>query len=135
MTGASWTAGSSLLGKTIRTVTERLDAYDVTAAGGVGARGRAIELVRDWRSRRRFWKGEDDLDKKAAHSTLGECLVAVTKLTAPFTPFVAESIYRNLVVNVDDDAPESVHLADWPEAEDFMLDEELLSRMAAARGS
>ena len=59
--------------------------------------------------------------------------MAVTKLTAPFTPFVAESIYQNLVVNVDEYAPESVHLADWPEAEDFMLDEELLSRMAAAR--
>ena len=126
----------SLLGKTIRTVTERLDAYDVTAAGR--AIGDFVDELSNWyvrRSRRRFWKGEDDLDKKAAHSTLYECLVAVTKLTAPFTPFVAESIYQNLVVNVDDDAPESVHLADWPEAEDFMLDEELLSRMAAARGS
>ena len=52
------------------------------------------------RSRRRFWKGEDDQDKKAAHSTLYECLVTVTKLTAPFTPFVAEALYQNLVVNV-----------------------------------
>src|SRR3712207_7655747 len=48
------------------------------------------------RSRRRFWKGEDDLDKKAAHSTLYECLVAIAKLTAPFTPFVAEALYQNL---------------------------------------
>ncbi len=67
------------------------------------------------RSRRRFWKGEDDRDKKAAHSTLYECLVTVAKLTAPFTPFVAESLYQNLVA--DGEAPESVHLADWPEYE------------------
>src|SRR3712207_7565615 len=70
------------------------------------------------RSRRRFWKGEDDLDKKAAHSTLYECLTAVAKLTAPFTPFVAEALYQNLVVNVEDGAPESVHLADWPRSEE-----------------
>jgi isoleucyl-tRNA synthetase len=124
----------SLLGQTIHTVTERLDAYDVTAAGR--AIGDFVDELSNWyvrRSRRRFWKGEDDLDKKAAHSTLHECLVAVTKLTAPFTPFVAESIYQNLVVNVDEDTPESVHLADWPRTEDFMFDKELLSQMAAAR--
>jgi isoleucyl-tRNA synthetase len=127
----------SLLSQTIQTVTDRLDAYDVTAAGR--AIGDFVDELSNWyvrRSRRRFWKGEDDLDKKAAHSTLYECLVAVAKLTAPFTPFVAESLYQNLVVNVDGsetEAPESVHLADWPRAEDFMLNEELLSRMAAAR--
>ena len=74
----------------------------MTAAGR--AIGDFVDELSNWyvrRSRRRFWKGEDDLDKKAAHSTLYECLVAVTKLTAPFTPFVAESIYRNLVVNVE----------------------------------
>jgi isoleucyl-tRNA synthetase len=124
----------SLLGQTIRTVTERLDAYDVTAAGR--AIGDFVDELSNWyvrRSRRRFWKGEDDLDKKAAHSTLYECLVAVAKLTAPFTPFVAESIYQNLVVNVNKDAPESVHLADWPEPEDFWSSTELLWQMAAAR--
>ena len=87
------------------------------------------------RSRRRFWKGEDDLDKKAAHSTLYECLVAVAKLTAPFTPFMAEAIYQNLVVNVDSEAPESVHLADWPERTRCRPREDLVSAWRPRGGS
>jgi isoleucyl-tRNA synthetase len=93
-----------------------------------------VDELSNWyvrRSRRRFWKGEDDRDKKAAHSTLYECLVTVTKLTAPFTPFVAESLYQNLVANGE--APESVHLADWPEYEAGLVDVDLSERMAAAR--
>jgi isoleucyl-tRNA synthetase len=119
---------------TIKTVTERLDAYDVTAAGR--AIGEFVDELSNWyvrRSRRRFWKGEDDQDKKAAHSTLYECLVTVTKLTAPFTPFVAEALYQNLVVNVDEVAPESVHLADWPEYREELVDQSLSERMSAAR--
>jgi isoleucyl-tRNA synthetase len=117
---------------TVRTVTERLDAYDVTAAGR--AIGEFVEELSNWyvrRSRRRFWKGEDDRDKKAAHSTLYECLVTVAKLTAPFTPFVAEAIYQNLVA--DGEAPESVHLADWPEVGEELIDRDLSSRMWDAR--
>jgi isoleucyl-tRNA synthetase len=119
---------------TVQTVTQRLDAYDVTAAGR--AVGEFVDELSNWfvrRSRRRFWKGEDDRDKKAAHSTLYECLVAVTKLTAPFTPFVAESLYQNLVVNVEEEAPESVHLATWPEYQEELVDQGLSERMAAAR--
>jgi isoleucyl-tRNA synthetase len=95
-----------------------------------------VDELSNWyvrRSRRRFWKGEDDLDKKAAHSTLYECLTAVAKLTAPFTPFVAESLYQNLVVSVDAEAPESVHLADWPPYDEALVDRDLSGRMAAAR--
>ncbi|HEX7169456.1 MAG TPA: DUF5915 domain-containing protein, partial [Rubrobacter sp.] len=117
---------------TVRTVTQRLDAYDVTAAGR--AIGEFVDELSNWyvrRSRRRFWKGEDDLDKKAAHCTLYECLVTITKLTAPFTPFVAESLYQNLVA--DGEAPESVHLADWPEYEEELVDLDLSERMSAAR--
>jgi isoleucyl-tRNA synthetase len=124
----------SRLQLTVSTVTERLDVYDVTAAGR--ALGEFVDELSNWyvrRSRRRFWKGEDDLDKKAAHSTLYECLVAVAKLTAPFTPFVAEALYQNLVVNSYPEAPESVHLADWPEVDESLVDEELSERMAAAR--
>ncbi|HEX5975179.1 MAG TPA: class I tRNA ligase family protein, partial [Rubrobacteraceae bacterium] len=119
---------------TTRTVTERLDAYDVTAAGR--ALGDFVDELSNWyvrRSRRRFWKGEDDLDKKAAHSTLYECLTSVARLTAPFTPFVAESLYQNLVVNVEDGAPESVHLADWPELREELVEHDLSERMSAAR--
>ncbi|MDQ3863482.1 MAG: isoleucine--tRNA ligase [Actinomycetota bacterium] len=119
---------------TVRMVTERLEAYDVTAAGR--AIGEFVDELSNWyvrRSRRRFWKGEDDQDKKAAHSTLYECLFTVTKLTAPFTPFVAESLYQNLVVNVDEEAPESVHLADWPEYREELIDRDLSERMGDAR--
>ena len=119
---------------TTKTVTERLDAYDVTAAGR--ALGDFVDELSNWyvrRSRRRFWKGEDDLDKKAAHSTLYECLVAVAKLSAPFTPFIAEALYQNLVLNADAAAPEGVHLADWPEVDEALVDEELSKDMAAAR--
>ncbi|MDX6379463.1 MAG: isoleucyl-tRNA synthetase, partial [Rubrobacteraceae bacterium] len=101
---------------TTRKVTEGLDTYDVTAAGR--SLGEFVDELSNWyvrRSRRRFWKAEDDLDKKAAHFTLYECLVAVTKLSAPFTPFIAEALYQNLIMNTAPEAPESVHLADWPE--------------------
>jgi isoleucyl-tRNA synthetase len=119
---------------TVQSVTQTLDAYDITAAGR--AIGEFVDELSNWfvrRSRRRFWKGEDDRDKKAAHSTLYECLVAVTKLTAPFTPFVAESLYQNLVVNVEEEAPESVHLAAWPEYQEELVDQGLSERMAGAR--
>jgi isoleucyl-tRNA synthetase len=119
---------------TVQTATEKLDAYDVTAAGR--AIGEFVDELSNWyvrRSRRRFWKGEDDTDKRAAHSTLYECLVAVTKLTAPFTPFVAEEVYQNLAVGVDGEAQESVHLAEWPIYDVGLVDESLSERMAAAR--
>jgi isoleucyl-tRNA synthetase len=119
---------------TTQTVTDELDAYDVTAAGR--ALGAFVDELSNWyvrRSRRRFWKSEDDEDKKAAHSTLYECLVTVTKLTAPFTPFVAENLYQNLVVNADGETPESVHLADWPVADERLVDRDLSPRMEAAR--
>ncbi|HEX2098584.1 MAG TPA: isoleucine--tRNA ligase [Rubrobacteraceae bacterium] len=127
-----WSLGRLQL--TTRTVAERLDAYDVTAAGR--AVGEFVDELSNWyvrRSRRRFWKGEDDLDKKAAHSTLYECLVAIAELSAPFTPFIAEALYQNLVVNTDREAPESVHLADWPEVDESLVDEGLTRRMTAAR--
>ncbi|HMO94728.1 MAG TPA: DUF5915 domain-containing protein, partial [Tepidiformaceae bacterium] len=109
-------------------VTAELDAYDPTDAA------RAIEAFVDdlsnWyvrRSRRRFWRGatEGDADKQSAYDTLYTALVTVARLLAPFTPFVAEEIYRNLVVSVDPGAPVSVHLAEWPEADRSLIDETL----------
>ncbi len=119
---------------TVETVTERMDAYDVTAAGR--AIGEFVDELSNWyvrRSRRRFWKGDEDTDKKAAHSTLHECLTTVAKLTAPFTPFVAEALYGNLVTTTGSEAPESVHLADWPVADETLVNRKLSSDMAAAR--
>ncbi|MCH8051806.1 MAG: isoleucine--tRNA ligase, partial [Chloroflexi bacterium] len=117
----------SELNALVRKVTDGLDEYDPTTTG------RAIqEFVADlsnWyvrRSRRRFWRGEMDEDKVAAYQTLYTCLVTVAKLLAPFAPFIAEAVYRNLVCAVDKEAPESVHLTDWPEAEADLVDQALM---------
>jgi len=107
-------------------VTRALDEYDVTAAG------RKIEEFVDnlsnWyvrRSRRRFWKSENDSDKQSAYTTLYQCLVTLAKLLAPLTPFVAEELYQNLVKPFDKDAPESIHLTDYPQADLNQVDEKL----------
>jgi len=113
----------SALHGTIARVTKSLEAYEPTDAA------RAIESFVDelsnWylrRSRRRFWKSEDDADKAAAYHTLYECLVTLSRLLAPFTPYVADEIHRNLVVGAAAGAPESVHLAAWPEADAALID-------------
>jgi isoleucyl-tRNA synthetase len=83
------------------------------------------------RSRRRFWRtgeGGDEQDKVAAYLTLHESLVTVSKLLAPFTPFVADEIYGNL-----DGAEPSVHLCDFPEPDEALIDRELEFDMAVAR--
>ncbi len=99
-------------------VTAALDEYDPTAAS------RAIETFVDdlsnWyvrRSRRRFWRGVsgDDADKRSAYFTLYTALTTLARLLAPFTPFLAEELWRNLACSLGNDAPESVHLADWPQ--------------------
>ncbi len=123
----------SELQRLVDKVTRDLERYNPTDAG------RAIQDFVDdlsnWyvrRSRRRFWKSESDADKVAAHRTLYTCLVTLAKLLAPFTPFVAEAIYRNLVCSVDAAAPESVHLADWPQPDPALLDEGLMADMRLA---
>jgi len=95
----------SRLSATTEFVTERMEAFDATAAGR--AIGELVDDLSNWylrRSRRRFWEGES-----AAFDTLETCLVTVSKLLAPFTPFVADEIYDNL-----DGSEPSVHLTDWP---------------------
>jgi len=92
------------------------------------------------RSRRRFWKSEHDADKNSAYATLYHVLVKLAKTLAPFTPFVAESIYQNLVREaageggpVFPQAHESVHHTAWPQADPSVVDESLLEQMALAR--
>ena len=116
----------SELNQLIADVDGGLDGYNPTEAG------RKIEGFVDdlsnWyvrRSRRRFWKSESDADKLAAYTTLYECLVALAKLLAPFTPFLAEELYQNLVVAAFPDAPDSVHLADFPAADKAKIDKKL----------
>ncbi len=113
----------SELNQLILQVSEALDNYDPTGAG------RRIEEFVDqlsnWyvrRSRRRFWKSESDADKLAAYFTLYQCLVTLSKLLAPFTPFIAEELYQNLVRSVYPEADESVHLCDFPVADQSKID-------------
>jgi isoleucyl-tRNA synthetase len=119
---------------TIAAVTASMDGYDCSTAGR-----RISDFVDDlsnWyvrRSRRRFWKDAADADKHAAHLTLYECLKTLSLLLAPFTPFVTEEIWTNLVCEVDVRASDSVHLADWPAYDELLIDEGLRTRMAAAR--
>jgi isoleucyl-tRNA synthetase len=84
------------------------------------------------RSRRRFWKTENDNDKEAAYETLYSCLVTLAKLLAPFIPFVSEELYQNLVRSVDTGAPVSVHLTDWPASDQFQVDYDCMSAMDLA---
>jgi isoleucyl-tRNA synthetase len=84
------------------------------------------------RSRRRFWKSEHDADKDAAYATLYDVLLTMSKLLAPFVPFVSEAIYQNLAPAADKAACESVHHCAWPEADDSAIDQDLLDRMALA---
>ncbi|UCH42723.1 MAG: isoleucine--tRNA ligase [Dehalococcoidales bacterium] len=87
-----------------------------------------VDELSNWyvrRSRRRFWKSENDVDKLSAYNTLYQCLVTLSKLMAPFTPFISEEIYQNLVCSVSPDNPESVHLCDFPVADETMIDDRL----------
>jgi isoleucyl-tRNA synthetase len=115
----------------VRNVTEAYENYDVpNATRPIEA---FVEKLSTWylrRSRRRFWKSESDSDKQAAYSTLYTALVTVAKLLAPSMPFLAEELYQNLVRSVDEAAPESVHLAEWPSVLPEMIDEGLNNDMA-----
>lgn len=119
------------LNRLVMEVTADLDDYNVTDASR-SISDFVINDLSNWyirRNRRRFWKGEDDVDKRAAYVTLYEALVTVAKVCAPMIPFVTEVIYRNLVLNVSLEAPSSVHLSDWPEADPKLIDDKLLSEM------
>jgi len=114
------------LNQLIDYVNKSLENYDPTDAGR--RIQEFVDNLSNWyvrRSRRRFWKSENDTDKLSAYVTLYQCLVTLSKLIAPFTPFMAEEIYRNLVCSHDVDAPESVHLARFPEADLSRVDQRL----------
>lgn len=115
----------------IRDVTEKLDTYDPTNASRL-IRNFVVNDLSNWyvrRNRRRFWKSENDWDKRAAYQTLYEAIVVVAKLMAPMAPFVSEHLYQNLVVSLFPDAPESVHLADWVQCKETFIDPVLLCDM------
>ena len=98
-----------------------------------------VDNLSNWyirRSRRRFWKSESDEDKKQAYETLHYVLVELSKLMAPFTPFISEEIYKNLEgsrLRQSFGEPMSVHLADFPKADEKFIDEELNKQMELVR--
>ena len=120
----------SAMNALVRDITNAYENYDVNAATRP-IQG-FVNTLSNWylrRSRRRFWKSEGDSDKNAAYATLYQALVTVSKLIAPAMPFIADEIYRNLVVTADPAAPQSVHMADWPKVDESMIDEQLNHEM------
>ena len=115
----------------IADVASAMDAYDLQ--GAVRPFVAFIEDLTNWyirRSRRRFWKSQNDGDKLHAYRTLRYVLVQLAKVAAPFTPFISETIYRNLKGKGD---PESVHLCDFPAARAGARDLALEREMAAVQ--
>jgi isoleucyl-tRNA synthetase len=120
---------------TAGTVTEALENYQVHDAAR--RLNQFVDGLSNWylrRSRSRFWSEGRPPEKLDAYWTLYECLVTLSRLLAPFTPFLAEEMYQNLAAGpLGDRVPESVHLNRYPEPEEDLIDRELSARMAAAR--
>ncbi|WP_026767674.1 isoleucine--tRNA ligase [Selenomonas ruminantium] len=120
----------SRLNTMVKEVDSDLSNYKVTEAA------KALQAFTDelsnWyvrRSRARFWAKGMEQDKINAYMTLWTALVTTAKAAAPMVPFITESIYRNLVCSIDKNAPESVHLADYPTVNEAWIDEELEKNM------
>jgi len=115
-------------------IVQGMEAYNLPSAlSGVLL---FVDDLSNWfvrRSRRRFWKTEDDADKNEAYSTLYYVLVYLSKLLAPFTPFLAEELYQKMTGagSLDSTIMESVHLLDWPEVGE--MNDEVIEKMARTR--
>jgi isoleucyl-tRNA synthetase len=117
----------ALLQQTIDTATNALDAYAPKEAGE--AIERFVDQLSNWyvrRNRARFWKAQSGTDKQAAYLTLYECLDVTHRLMAPFTPFLSEHMYQNLVRGLTPDAPISVHMTAWPASDPAKRDDALI---------
>ncbi|MFF4649020.1 isoleucine--tRNA ligase [Streptomyces sp. NPDC001380] len=113
----------------VREVDAALDGFDTQRAGRLLSA--FVDDLSNWyvrRSRRRFWQGEP-----AALATLHEVVETVTRLMAPLVPFITERVWQDLVAPVTPDAPASVHLSTWPEADEALVDADLSRRMALVR--
>ncbi len=112
-----------------RSVTEKLDSYDTAGAGRVLSE--FLDDLSNWyirRSRKRFWAGDQD-----ALSSLHECVDVITRLLAPFVPFITERLWQDVIRLGDPQAPESVHLSQWPQPDPMAADEPLREQMRVAR--
>jgi len=95
-----------------------------------------IDDLSNWyvrQNRKRFWRGEYNADKQAAYQTLYTCLVTITKLSAPVAPFYMDQLYRDLNLVTKQEDAESVHLADFPSADEAVIDLDLEERMSMAQ--
>ncbi|MFD7920384.1 isoleucine--tRNA ligase [Streptomyces sp. NPDC059740] len=122
-----WLLGE--LNTLVAQVTQALESYDTQRTGRLLSA--FVDDLSNWyvrRSRRRFWQGD-----KAALRTLHDVVETVTRLMAPLTPFVTERVWQDVVVPVTPDAPDSVHLASWPEADDALVDPVLSTQMVLVR--
>lgn len=120
----------SKLNTLISTVDKNLENYRITESAR--ALQAFVDDLSNWyvrRSRERFWQKDMTQDKINAYMTLHHVLVQLSILAAPFVPFITEEIYRNLVVGVNKDAPESVHLCEYPVANNQFIDTELENNM------
>lgn len=120
----------SKLNSLILLVDRSLDQYDITSSARAIAE--FTDELSNWyvrRNRERFWAEGMEQDKINAYSTLYKALLTLSELSAPFVPFMTESIYQNLVVSVDDKAPASIHLRDFPVADESVIDKKLESSM------
>lgn len=115
----------------ISVVTENLEHYDLNRS--IVPIVRFIDLLNNWyirRSRRRFWRSENDIDKLQAYETLYAVIMKVIHVAAPFIPFMTEEIYQNLRTSAH---PVSIHLADYPTADDSVRDLDLEKKMEITR--
>ena len=124
----------SELNRLVKTVTENLESWHPMEA--MLEVEEFIDGLTNWyvrRSRRRFWRSESDGDKQAAYATLYTALTTLLRLLAPITPFLSEEMYRNLEARVDSNAPDSVHLTDWPVVDESAIDDDLSDSVNLAR--
>ncbi|MBQ3319607.1 MAG: isoleucine--tRNA ligase [Spirochaetia bacterium] len=115
----------------VKNVTEAFDTYNLQKANSLLLE--FLDALNNWyvrRSRRRFWKSESDLDKEQAYQTLYAVLMKFIKVACPVIPFITDEIYRNLRTP---DMPESVHLCDFPVADESLIDAELERKMEVTR--
>lgn len=125
----------SELNSLVKYVRESLDDFEPTRAGRK-IQSFVIDNLSNWYvrlNRKRFWGGNMDDDKIAAYQTLYTCLETLSKLIAPFAPFYADQLYRDLTAVSNRATASSVHLADFPKVEQTLIDEELEQRMGLAQ--
>ncbi len=120
----------SKLNTAVKVFDENMSAYKIPESAAVLTD--FVDDLSNWyvrRCRERYWAKGMEQDKINAYMTLYTALVTICKVSAPMVPFLTESIYQNLVRNVDKDAPISIHLCDYPEVDESMIDTELEKNM------